>query len=81
MAVQPQRISWTDERLDDLNQTIRDGFDRNDREHEAFRQEMREMRTEIASRMDSIQRTLLIGMFSLYGGIVAMIIGALITLN
>jgi hypothetical protein len=81
MAVQPHRISWTDERLDDLNRTVRDGFARNDREHEAFRQEMREMRTEFSARMDSLQRTLVIGMFSLYGGIVATIIGALITLN
>lgn len=39
------------------------------------------MRTEFTARMDSLQRTLVIGMFSLYGGIVATIIGALITLN
>jgi hypothetical protein len=81
MAVQPQRISWTDERLDDLNQTMHDGFARNDRDHEAFRLEMREMRTEFTARMDSFQRTLVIGMFSLYGGIVTTIIGALITLK
>jgi hypothetical protein len=81
MAVQPHRISWTDERLDDLNQTMRDGFARNDREHEAFRREMREMRSDFTSRMDSLQRALIVEMFSLYGGIVATIIGALIILN
>ena len=79
MAVHPQRTTWTDERLDDLNQTVRDGFARNDAEHRAIRQEMREgfdrvdqrfdridQRFErIDERFDALQRALIIAMAGL----------------
>jgi uncharacterized coiled-coil DUF342 family protein len=51
MAVQPQRPVWTDERLDDLSRSVREGFARNDAEHLAFREEMREMRREFREEM------------------------------
>lgn len=88
MAVQPHRALWTDERLDDLNQTIRDGFARNDRDHQEFRAEMREFRSEMnerfdrqSERFDSLQRTMILGMFGLLGGIFAAVVGAIVTLG
>jgi hypothetical protein len=49
MAVQPQRPVWTDERLDDLSQSIREGFARNEAEHLAMREESRDLRAETRS--------------------------------
>jgi hypothetical protein len=71
MAVQPQQTSWTDERLDDLNQSIRDGFARNDREHQEFRQEMREMRTELNDQFRTLHRVMIAGLFTLCAAIIA----------
>jgi len=74
MAVQPQhppRFTWTDERLDDLNHSIRDGFARNDRDHLEFRQEMREMRSEMNERFDSLQRVMIAGLVTLCAAIIA----------
>ena len=54
MAVQPHphRSTWTDERLDDLAATVRDGFARNDAEHRSMRQEMRDGFDRIDARFD-----------------------------
>lgn len=76
MAVHPQRSTWTDERLDDLSQSVRDGFARTDAELRALRQERREgldlLSTEIRDgfarnddRFDALQRALIIAMASL----------------
>ena len=81
MAVQPHRALWTDERLDDLNQTIRDGFARNDGDHQELRSEMREVRVEMNERFGSLQRTMILGMFGLLGGIFAAVVGAIVTLG
>lgn len=81
MAVQPQQTSWTDERLDDLNQSIRDGFARNDREHQEFRLEMRAFRAETNERFDSLQRTIIIGFFGLTGTLIAALGTALLKLG
>lgn len=58
MAVHPQRSTWTDERLDDLNQSMRDGFARTDAELRALRQETREgldrLSTEMREGMDQL---------------------------
>lgn len=90
MAVHPHRAAWSDERLDDLNHSIREGFARNDREHQEFREEMRAMRAEMASfrsemndRFDSMQRTfdsfqrmIIVGLFGLF----ASTLGAIVAL-
>jgi hypothetical protein len=77
MAVHPQRTTWTDERLDDLAQTMRDGFARNDADHRAMRQEMREGFDRIDqrfdrldSRVDSLQLALIVGMIGLIATII-----------
>lgn len=80
MAVHPHRATWTDERLDDLNHSIRDGFARYDREHQEFREEMRTFRFEVNKRFDSLQRIIIVGLSGMFatvlGGIVALIAGA-----
>ncbi len=57
------REQWTDERLDDLNRYVRDGFDRIDKDLRALRAEMSAeiggLRAETNARFDSLQRTLL----------------------
>lgn len=80
MAAHSERTTWTDERLDDLSQSVRDGFMRNEADHRSMRQEMRggfeqsERRfDQLATRIDSLQLTLIVGMIGLIG-----LIGAII---
>lgn len=59
------RLTWTDERLDDLARHVEQGFNRIDAE-------MRAMRVEFGSRIDALQRTMLqVGA----GVIVTMLVG------
>jgi len=58
------RKSWTDERLDDLNHRVDEGFQRVDAD-------MRELRTEMNTRFDSLQRTLL----QVGGGVIVALLG------
>jgi hypothetical protein len=51
MAVHPQRSTWTDERLDDLSQSVRDGFARTDAELRALRQETRDGLDRLSTEM------------------------------
>jgi hypothetical protein len=51
MAVHPQRSTWTDERLDDLSQVMRDGFARTDAELRALRQETRDGLDRLSTEM------------------------------
>ena len=46
------RATWTDERLDDLSRRMDAGFNRID-------EDLRSMRTELGSRIDALQRTML----------------------
>ena len=64
MAIQPQQTSWTDRRLDDLNQSIRDGFARNDREHQEFRQEMQRCEPELNDQFHTLHRVMIAGLFT-----------------
>ncbi len=50
--MEAMRNSWTDERLDDMNRRMEDGFRRVDND-------IRDLRTEMNSRFDGLQRTLL----------------------
>lgn len=51
-AMDAERQDWTDGRLDDLQQEMRAGFARVDAD-------LRELRTGVNSRIDSLQRTIL----------------------
>ena len=59
------RESWTDERLDDFATNVDRRFDR-------VEADLRELRTEMNLRFDSMQRTMIIG----FAGIVASIVGS-----
>jgi hypothetical protein len=52
MVVMMPRETWTDQRLDDLNKKVDDGFDRLDRD-------LRELRIDMNSRFESLNRTLI----------------------
>ncbi|MBN8868498.1 MAG: hypothetical protein J0H66_01290 [Solirubrobacterales bacterium] len=54
MAVHPHRTAWTDERLDDLAQSVRDGFSRNDADHRLIRQEIREGFDRVDARFERV---------------------------
>jgi hypothetical protein len=58
------REAWTDERLDDLQGEMRRGFDRVDAD-------LRELRSEVNTRFDAVQRTLVIGFASIGAGVLA----------
>jgi hypothetical protein len=54
-----QRATWTDERLDDLNSHVENGFNRIDAELRELRREMNARYDGIESRIDGLQRTTL----------------------
>ena len=50
------RSSWTDERLDDLNARVGAGFERVDRQFERVDRQFEELRAEMNSRFDAVDR-------------------------
>ena len=79
-----ERAAWTNERLDDLAESIRSGFARNDAEHLAMRSEMQngftDLRTEMhqgfAELRASIQRThltLIVGLTTVIVGLIGVV--------
>ena len=62
------RDNWTDARLDDLSHRMDQGFDRVD-------SDIRELRSEMTSRFDSLQRTLILAA----AGVIAALIGLIAT--
>lgn len=76
--MQTMRESWTDERLDDLNDRVSDGFRRADARFERVEGEIKDLRGEMngrfdrmESRLDGVQRTIAIGAITLSGSFVA----------
>lgn len=70
------RESWTDGRLDDLNDRVSDGFRRLDGELKDVRQELKDLRSEMNVRFDSMQRSMMqavvalsVGMLAGFGGL------------
>ncbi|MCO5314934.1 MAG: hypothetical protein M9938_02045 [Solirubrobacterales bacterium] len=88
---QPRRSVWSDERLDDLATSMRDGFTRIDARLDHFENRVDHRLSQVddrfsqmdgrfdhlGTRMDSHQRTLVIGLFGLTGPLVAAIVAAL----
>ncbi len=74
------RESWSDERLDDLNRRVENGFNRVDADLRELRSEMNSrfdaMQNRFDARFDALQRTLL----QLGGVLVATLIGVIATL-
>jgi hypothetical protein len=54
-----QRAAWTDERLDDLAEAVRTGFDRVDRDIRDLRMEMIAMRTDLTGQIEALRQTTL----------------------
>ena len=66
MAVMMPREQWTDERLDDLNKKVDDGFARLDKDIRELRTDMNSRFNALESRFDSLNRTLIGGLFVVY---------------
>jgi hypothetical protein len=80
--MEAMRQSWSDDRLDGLNEKVDLRFDRVERdqrefrlEMKEFRVEMKELRVEMNERFDSIQRTML----QIGGVVVAALLGIIAT--
>jgi hypothetical protein len=69
--METMREAWTDERLDDLKDEMRRGFDRVDGDLRQLRLEMNERFTSVDARFDAMQRTMVIGFATLGGGLLA----------
>lgn len=65
------REKWTDERLDDLNVRVDKGFDEVKGEIRALRKEMNARFGAVDARLDSNQRTMIIGFASIVASVVA----------
>jgi hypothetical protein len=61
------RATWTDERLDDLNCRVEDGFNRVDTELRSLRSEMNARFESTDARFDALHRT----MIRIGGGMIA----------
>ena len=61
-----ERAAWTDERMDDLLESVRSGFARTD-------QDIRELRTEMRHEFASLRTV----MFTFGGGIIIALIGVI----
>jgi hypothetical protein len=83
MAVMMPREKWTDERLDDLNKKVEDGFARLDADIRELRAEMNEgfravdarfdaMNASVNARFDAVNRNMMAGFFL----VIATIIGS-----
>jgi hypothetical protein len=68
------REAWTDERMDDLKENVNQRFDEVDKRLDQVDKRM----ASIDTRLDGMQRTMLIGIFSLLASIWASVIGAVL---
>jgi hypothetical protein len=55
------REKWTDERLDDLNKKVDDGFARLDRRIDRLDEDIKDLRREMNDRFEALNRNLLAG--------------------
>jgi hypothetical protein len=76
--MQTMRESWTDERLDDLNDRVSDGFRRVDERFNRVEGEIKDLRGEmnerferVEGRLDSIQRLIAFGAVAMSGSFLA----------
>jgi hypothetical protein len=53
------REAWTDERLDDLNRKVDEGFARLDGDIRELRGDVKDLRREMSERFESLNRTLI----------------------
>lgn len=79
------REQWTDQRLDDLKESVNQRFDQVDKKFEQVDMDIRELRSdmktgfaEVNARFDAMQRMMVVGFVTLFTGIVASIITAIL---
>ena len=72
MVVMTPREKWTDERLDDLNKKVDDGFARLDADIRELRRDLNALSTEMNARFDAVNRNMMAGFFL----VIATIIGS-----
>jgi archaellum component FlaC len=63
MAVMMPREKWTDDRLDDLNKKVDDGFARLDKRIEGLDKDIKDLRREMNARFEALNRNLIVGLF------------------
>jgi hypothetical protein len=80
------RSTWTDERLDDLNGKVDDGFSRVDRKFERVDVQFKELRAEmndgfgkVNARFDALQLTLIRCAFGLGAAIILLVVSFVLT--
>ena len=68
------RVTWTDERLDDLSSKVDEGFRRVDADLREMRAELSGVRSDVSARLDALHRLLI----QLTGGIIAAVLGTFV---
>jgi hypothetical protein len=69
------RENWTDERLDDLNKKVDDGFARLAADLRGLRGDVKDLRREMNGRFESLNRTLILATIGGNAAIIAALIG------
>ncbi len=79
MAVMP-REAWTDERLDDLNKRVDDGFAEMRGEFRAFRAEMKSEFQAVRAEIGAVNRNLMQLTWGLIGAMLVGFLGTIVAL-
>jgi hypothetical protein len=74
------REKWTDERLDDMNARMGDGFDRLDADIREARSEIAGVRGEMNSRFEAAQRLIIQVGAGMFGTMVVGFVGLIVTM-
>ena len=74
-SMETMRQSWTDDRLDDMSDRIDQRFDQVDQRFDRLETDVTALRTEMNTRFDSLNRTLL----QVGGGVIVALIGLIAT--
>ena len=77
--MEPVREAWTDERLDDLNRRVGEGFRESRTELQLLCSEMNARFDRVDARFDSMQRTLIQGFLGMTAAILAGLMGLIAT--
>lgn len=64
------REKWTDERLDDLNKKVDDGFARLDRRIDRLDEDIKSLTREMNARFDTVNRNMIAGFFVIAAAII-----------
>ncbi len=72
-AMETMREAWTDDRMDDLNHKVDEGFRRVETDIRELRGEMNTRFERVDARFDSMQRTLIV----FCGGIIVALLGVI----